>query len=103
MTDSSVDGTHDKTRYRGITIASFSVRDDAVAEQINRSMGRRVSLHYEEHVGVPTTCFAETPYFITAVRVVEDPHIVAPLPTPAAPPQPPAQQAPAERPPDGPQ
>ncbi|HWQ38713.1 MAG TPA: hypothetical protein VNM24_08920 [Burkholderiales bacterium] len=81
----------------------FSVRDDAVAEQINRSMGRRVSLHYEEHVGVPTTCFAETPYFITAVRVVEDPHIVAPLPTPAAPPQPPAQQAPAERPPDGPQ
>ena len=31
----------------------FTVRDDTVAEQINRVMGKRVSLHYEEKVGFP--------------------------------------------------
>ncbi|MBS1215842.1 MAG: hypothetical protein H6R20_816 [Proteobacteria bacterium] len=31
----------------------FTVRDDAVAEQINKAMGKRVSLHYEEKVGLP--------------------------------------------------
>jgi hypothetical protein len=62
----------------------FSVRNDAVAERINRSMGRRVSLHYEEHVGIPTTCFAETRYFVTGVTVVEDPNPIPP-PAPATP------------------
>lgn len=48
----------------------FSVRDEAVAEKINGSMGQRVTLHYEQHVGVPTTCFGETDYFVTDVRSV---------------------------------
>jgi hypothetical protein len=48
----------------------FSVRDDAVARQINQSLGKRVALHYEEHRGVPTTCFGDTGYFVTGVRVV---------------------------------
>jgi hypothetical protein len=48
----------------------FSVRDDAVAQRLNDSMGRRVSLHYEQHVGVPTTCFGETDYYVTEVRDV---------------------------------
>jgi hypothetical protein len=47
---------------------AFSVRDDAVAEQINRSVGSRVALTYEQHVGLPTTCFGETQYFITGVK-----------------------------------
>jgi len=49
----------------------FSVRDPNVADYINASLGKRVSLSYEEHRGLPTTCFGETDYFITAVRVVE--------------------------------
>jgi hypothetical protein len=48
----------------------FSVRDDAVAQRLNDAMGRRVTLHYEQHVGVPTTCFGETDYFVTEVRDV---------------------------------
>ena len=48
----------------------FSVRDDATAKQINDQLGRRVSLHYEQHVGVPTSCFGETQYFVTGVRAV---------------------------------
>ena len=49
----------------------FSVRSDAVAEQINRSMGKRVSLHYEQHKGVPTRCFGETEYYVTGITVRE--------------------------------
>ncbi len=49
----------------------FSVRDDAVAEHINQSLGRRVSLSYQQHKGVPTTCFGETEYFVVAVKVLQ--------------------------------
>ena len=49
----------------------FTVRDDKVAEQINQSMGKRVSLKYEQHLGIPTTCFGETDYFVVGVRTVE--------------------------------
>ncbi len=49
----------------------FSVRDDATAHRINSSMGKRVSLIYEQHKGVPTTFFGETEYFATNVRVSE--------------------------------
>ncbi len=48
----------------------FSVRDDSVARQIERLIGRRVSLSYEQHVGVPTSCFGETEYFVSKVREV---------------------------------
>jgi len=43
----------------------------AVAEKINQTMGDRVTLHYEQHIGVPTSCFGETDYFVTEVRNVE--------------------------------
>jgi hypothetical protein len=50
----------------------FTVRDDAVAERINKVMGQRVSLHYEQKVGLPTTCFGETRYYVTAVSPMTD-------------------------------
>ena len=53
-------------------IFTFSVRDDAVAEQLNKTMGQRVTLHYEQHMGVPTSCFGETDYFVTQVRSLEE-------------------------------
>ena len=49
----------------------FTVRDEAVANKINQVMGKRVSLTYEQHIGIPTNCFGDTQYFITAVHVVE--------------------------------
>lgn len=49
----------------------FSVRDDAVAERINASLGRRVALVYEQHVGIPTQFFANTGYYIVDVKVIE--------------------------------
>jgi hypothetical protein len=49
----------------------FTVRDAKVVDYVNASLGKRVALTYEEHRGVPTTCFGDTRYYITAVRVVE--------------------------------
>lgn len=50
---------------------NFTVHDDAVVERINKSMGKKVSLTYEEHVGIPTSCFGDTRYFVTDVEVIE--------------------------------
>lgn len=52
---------------------SFSVRDDIVAAAVQSSIGSRVALEYEEHRGVPTSCFGETDYFIVGVRKVAEP------------------------------
>lgn len=49
----------------------FSVRNDAVAAQINQAMGRRIVLYYEQHIGVPTSCFGETEYFVKSVKAIE--------------------------------
>ncbi len=49
----------------------FSVRDEAVAEKINKTMGKRVAVVYQQHVGVPTNCFGETDHFVVDVRSVE--------------------------------
>lgn len=51
----------------------FSVRDDAVAGRINAAVGQRVALTYEQHKGIPSSCFGETEYFITDVKVVVQP------------------------------
>src|SRR5271165_6567041 len=54
-------------------IWQFSVRDPAVAAQLNKAVGERVQLHYTEHRGVPTDCFAATPYFVDRVTLKEEP------------------------------
>lgn len=73
----------------------FTVRDEAVAQEINRAMGKRVSLHYEQKVGLPTRCFGETRHYVTRVSIVPEiplaPGVV--VPAPAAPPAPPAASA----------
>ena len=51
----------------------FTVPSDVIARQINDSIGAKVALTYEQHVGIPTTCFGETGYFVTAVKVVQEP------------------------------
>ncbi len=47
----------------------FSVRDEAAAAIINRTLGKRVSLHYTQHPGLPTSCFGETEYFVESARL----------------------------------
>jgi hypothetical protein len=52
-------------------IFRFSVRNDSLARLMERNLGKRVSLSYEQHKGVPTTCFGETEYYITNIRLLE--------------------------------
>ena len=68
----------------------FTVYDDAVAEQLVKVMGKRVTLHYEEKVGLPTACFGETRHYITSVTEASDISlspgvVVQTAPAPAAP------------------
>ena len=53
-------------------IWDFSVRDAAVAAQLNKVVGRQVQLHYTEHKGVPTGCFADTRYYVDRVTLVDN-------------------------------
>ena len=67
----------------------FSVRDQAVAEQLNKAVGRRVQLHYTEHPGIPTNCFADTRYFVDKVTITDSepgtgPALPALAPAPAS-------------------
>ena len=54
-------------------IFPFTVRDDSVAKEIEALLGRRVSLTYEEHPGIPFRCFGETKYFVNSVRAIGGP------------------------------
>jgi len=83
----------------------FTIRDDDVAERVTRAMGKRVALHYEEKVGLPTSCFGETRHYVTAVTVADEiplaPGVMVPTPAPSAstaPPAPPVPSAPAQPP-----
>jgi hypothetical protein len=51
----------------------FSVRSDSLAAELNKLNGQRVALTYAQHKAVPTSCFGDTEYFITAVRPVAGP------------------------------
>jgi hypothetical protein len=51
---------------------AFSLHDDAVAAEINKSLGSRVTLQYEQHLGLPS-CFGETSYWVTSARLVASP------------------------------
>jgi hypothetical protein len=77
----------------------FSVRDDQVAariEEIMRTREGRVSLTYEQHKGVPSSCFGETDYYVVDARPVGTSGVPSATPTNPAPatPTPPAAPLP---------
>ena len=49
----------------------FTVRDHEVAKLVNDAAGKRVKLNYEQHKGLPSSCFGETDYFVVGVTVIE--------------------------------
>ena len=59
----------------------FTVRDTVLASRINELSGKRVVLSYQQHKFIPSSCFGETEYFVTAIREVLD----QPLAPPATP------------------
>jgi hypothetical protein len=51
---------------------AFTVHNDAVADKVTKAMGKRVTLHYEQKVGLPGSCFGETRYYVDAVTVSDE-------------------------------
>src|ERR1700685_863840 len=49
----------------------FTVPEDAIAANINASLGKRVALHYKQHKWIPSSCFGETEYFVDSMQVTE--------------------------------
>ncbi len=46
----------------------FTIRDQAVAKLVNEAAGKRVALAYEQHQGLPTSCFGDTDYFVVGIK-----------------------------------
>jgi hypothetical protein len=61
----------------------FSIRDPLVAAQLEKIVGRQVQLHYTEHPGVPSACFADTRFFVDNVTVTDGAHAAGPTATPS--------------------
>ena len=51
----------------------FTIPDDAVATKVNTLIGQRGALTYEQHRGIPSSCFGETQYYVRDVKVVRNP------------------------------
>ena len=51
---------------------TFTVKDLKLVEKINNSLGKRVRITYEEHKGIPGSCFGETPYFVRNVQLLNN-------------------------------
>ena len=49
---------------------AFTVRDESTARNLLDAAGKRVAITYDQHRFVPSQCFGETEYFVTAIRVV---------------------------------
>jgi hypothetical protein len=91
-------------QYMGAGISpqlwDFSVRDPSVAAELSKAVGHRVQLHYTEHPGIPTNCFADTRFLVDRVTITDNepgtvpgasapagsaPAAPAPTPTPRSP------------------
>ena len=73
----------------------FTVHDEPTAKAIEAAMGKRVTLHYEEKVGLPTSCFGDTRHFVDRVTVNPDIPLAPGVSLPTAPPAAASAPAPA--------
>ena len=49
----------------------FTVRDEAIAQKVSAAAGKRVTLNYEQHKGLPSSCFGDTDYFVVDIKEIE--------------------------------
>ena len=65
----------------------FTIWDEDTAQRVVKAMGRRVSLHYEQKVGLPGSCFGDTRHYVTGITVSEEIPLAAGVvvPSPQAP------------------
>jgi lysophospholipid acyltransferase (LPLAT)-like uncharacterized protein len=49
----------------------FTVPNGTVAAKLNANVGKRMALHFQQHRWIPVSCFGDTEYFVTDLRVTE--------------------------------
>jgi len=59
-------GLADTTSAAGF---AFTIRNDSVAKALQLADGHRVTISYDEHKGIPSTCFGETQTFVRGFRI----------------------------------
>lgn len=50
----------------------FTIRSDSLARVLEKLSGSRVSVQYQQHIHVPSSCFGDTEYFVTGVRELKN-------------------------------
>ncbi len=50
----------------------FTVHDDGLATGLSATASQLMALHYEQHKGIPGSCFGDTEYFVTGARRVTE-------------------------------
>ena len=50
----------------------FTTRDQELAQRLSKAVGQNVQVHYNEHRGVPSSCFGDTSYFAESFVLVGD-------------------------------
>jgi hypothetical protein len=50
---------------------AFTVRDPAVVEKFRALEGKHVTILYKERVGIPSSCFGDTPFHAYDVRPIQ--------------------------------
>jgi len=51
---------------------NFTVRSDSLAKVIEGLGGKKVSIYYEQHIKVPSSCFGDTEYFVTKADAIPE-------------------------------
>ena len=49
----------------------FTVPDESMAQLMNQGLGKKISISYEQHKGVPSSCFGETEYYVVKAKFLE--------------------------------
>jgi len=49
----------------------FTVRDEAVVSKVRDAVGKHTDLTFERHRGVVSSCFGDTQFYVTDVRIIE--------------------------------
>ena len=62
----------------------FTAKDEATVKKLQAAVGKRVVLTYDEHKGVPGSCFGDTPHYVADVRF-EDVAVAPAVPAAAVP------------------
>jgi|SRR5580658_3323213 hypothetical protein len=50
---------------------TFTVPSETVAARLNAAVGKRLAVHYQQHKWIPSSCFGDTEYFVTDMRLAE--------------------------------